>query len=387
MKVLVVNEYDSVIGGAEQYLRSVLPKLLAFFEIAFFGRVKRSDKTQSSDILTDKAIYSIDTLERAIAWKPDLILDHGISPVDCKKALLKAAPNHLFCHNHVGTCISGFRSHQFPRPTPCMKKFGLGCLFHYLPRRCGGRNPIEMVRLHRLNQDYRNLLSQYRSLIVFSSAMHRIYENHGVESKNLQHLRFFPPEIDAGEEPTTHPISGNLLFLGRLTKIKGASYLIRSVELAQKQLSIPLSLTIAGAGQELESLQMQASNSKIPIHFPGWVSGVEKQQLIKKHDLILVPSLWSEPFGLIGVEAAACGVPSVATDMGGISDWCISGETGELVPSNPISPNEIAKRIIKILSDPAYWHHLRIGAWKFARMCSIDDHVSSLVSHIMSHEP
>ena len=54
--------------------------------------------------------------------------------------------------------------------------------------------------------------------------------------------------------------------------------------------------------------------------------------LFARASLVAIPSLWPEPFGLVGLEAAQFGVPAVAFDVGGIGEWLTDGGNGILVP-------------------------------------------------------
>jgi glycosyltransferase involved in cell wall biosynthesis len=76
----------------------------------------------------------------------------------------------------------------------------------------------------------------------------------------------------------------------------------------------------------------------------------------------VVPSVWPEPFGLVGPEAAAYGVPAAAYAVGGIPDWLQDGVNGHLAPGNPPMAAGLADAIVNCLGDPAHYEQLRRGA-------------------------
>ena len=87
--------------------------------------------------------------------------------------------------------------------------------------------------------------------------------------------------------------------------------------------------------------------------------------------------MWPEPFGLVGLEAAALGVPAIATDTGGIRDWLRDDVNGVLVPA-PASASTFGERLASLLSDPTRLSALGAGALDRAREMSVEAHVSRL---------
>jgi len=81
----------------------------------------------------------------------------------------------------------------------------------------------------------------------------------------------------------------------------------------------------------------------------------QSQEVIKKYlyesVLIVVPSAYREMFGLIGLEAFACEIPVIASDVAGIPEWCIHEKTGLLVEME--NADDLAQAIQRILSDEA----------------------------------
>jgi glycosyltransferase involved in cell wall biosynthesis len=259
------------------------------------------------------------------------------------------------------------------------------CLVLYYPRRCGGLNPVTMWKMYERSGERKAQLGKYAAILVASAHMRREYERHGVKPERI-HLAALP-NPNEGAEFHTAPRTGsrsNLLFLGRVTKLKGAAELLGAIPIAEKQLGRPLAVTIAGDGPERQRLEELARRNRLKAEFTGWVGSSRKADLMEQADLMVVPSLWPEPFGLVGIEAGAHGLPAVAYDVGGISDWLISAYSGELAPGHPPTVEGLADAITRALSDPSHYSGLCRGAREVAGRFTLAAHVSKLESTLES---
>jgi glycosyltransferase involved in cell wall biosynthesis len=168
--------------------------------------------------------------------------------------------------------------------------------------------------------------------------------------------------------------------VGRLVDVKGGHHLIQALPLASARLAYPLSLTIAGSGPEEPRLRTLAKSIGADVNFAGWVEGAKLDSLMRKADLLAIPSLWPEPFGLVGIEAGCVGLPSVAYASGGVLDWLIAGESGELAAADPPTPAGLADAIVRALADPPHHQRLRHGAWEMSKRFSVESHMDKLES-------
>jgi type III pantothenate kinase len=72
------------------------------------------------------------------------------------------------------------------------------------------------------------------------------------------------------------------------------------------------------------------------VHLTGWIDAPDLRALLRECRVSVMPSLWAEPFGIVGLEAMAAGRATIATAAGGALEWTAEGETGLLVPPGDI---------------------------------------------------
>lgn len=117
------------------------------------------------------------------------------------------------------------------------------------------------------------------------------------------------------------PRNQDLVFLGRLVSDKGADILLQALGLLKKRGLTP-HLTIIGSGPEAEPLAqlVQELDLSDQVQFRGAQSGLELVQSLNAHRILVVPSRWAEPFGIVALEGIACGCVVVGSEAGGLKD-------------------------------------------------------------------
>jgi glycosyltransferase involved in cell wall biosynthesis len=90
--------------------------------------------------------------------------------------------------------------------------------------------------------------------------------------------------------------------------------------------------------------------------------------------------LWDEPFGIVGLEALAAGVPVVASDVGGIPSWLVDGEAGLLVPRG--DSDALAEKLGIVLRDDDAHRRLAEAAPDVVARFSIERHLELLLPEL-----
>ena len=143
-----------------------------------------------------------------------------------------------------------------------------------------------------------------------------------------------------------HPI---ILFIGNLEKLKDIDSLIKAIPIIKK--SIPnIRVFIGGEGSEENKLKKLAKKLNIEenVKFLGFASGDYKYSWYKTADLCVIPSLY-ETFGIVCLEAMACGKPVVASNIGGIPFVVEDRETGLLFECG--NAKDLAEKVIFLLQN------------------------------------
>ncbi len=140
-----------------------------------------------------------------------------------------------------------------------------------------------------------------------------------------------------------------ILYVGRLTKRKGVDILLKAIPMI-KDLIPNILLYIIGEGPQDNELKEIVKDLNIDnnVKFLGFVSEEEKYSYYKHVDICIIPSI-DEPFGIVLLEAMACGKPIVASNVGGIPFVVEDGKTGILV--KPGDVDILAEKIIMLLQS------------------------------------
>jgi glycosyltransferase involved in cell wall biosynthesis len=123
-----------------------------------------------------------------------------------------------------------------------------------------------------------------------------------------------------------------LLWVGRMDPVKGAHRAIEAARLAGRTLVLAGPVQPGQAGQEeyfRELVEPHVDGRR--VHYVGDVGGTAKQELFANALALLMPIRWREPFGMVMVEALACGTPVIAFPEGAAAEIVIDGENGMLV--------------------------------------------------------
>ena len=145
-------------------------------------------------------------------------------------------------------------------------------------------------------------------------------------------------------EKTVSP-ADYVIYVGRLSREKGLTALLKAFK------GLPdLKLVMLGEGpQELELKRFVRDNDMQNVEFQGFVDGEAKRNIIQKALFLVFPSECYESFGYTIIEGYGCGVPVIASDLGGARELVTEGETGYLF--QPGDPEDIQRKVNRMLED------------------------------------
>ncbi len=155
-----------------------------------------------------------------------------------------------------------------------------------------------------------------------------------------------------------------ILFVGRLVREKGVSMLLEAVKELRKE--IPANLIVVGDGPMRDHLVRKTLDLGLDgnVRFTGFVDSSTLISLYRTCDVCVVPSL-HEPFGMVALEAMAAKIPTVVSDVGGLSEIVEDGVNGIKVP--PGDRKLLAGALRGVLEDPSLAEQLRTNGNRHIR--------------------
>jgi glycosyltransferase involved in cell wall biosynthesis len=417
MRIAIANRNRRRVGGAETYVnQSILLLHNLGHELLSLTEVDEPPSYDQIALPNGVAGMCVAEMGRDAAllalqeWRPDVVYAHGIQDVSLERDIIRIAPSIFFVHTFTGTCISGQKTFKSPVVKPCSRQFGWKCLLHYYPHRCGGLNPFTMWESYLSQAKRLENLRQYDAIVTHSTYMFNECVKHGIDPGRVHKLSDYErndcsDSAQTSEESHTDdsalsssrskftgdaPLS-RLLYIGRMEFLKGGEVLLDALHDAQTQLGRPLHVTFAGDGRdrlkwEAKASDVQSRHPELSIEFVGWLTGAQLEALLVNSDLLVLPSLWPEPFGLVGLEAGKLGVPVAAFAVGGIPDWLFAGVNGYLAPGETPTAAGLADAIVNCLQNPAHHAQLRRGAMDVSRRLDMGTDMGALLKVLEQFE-
>jgi glycosyltransferase involved in cell wall biosynthesis len=189
------------------------------------------------------------------------------------------------------------------------------------------------------------------------------------QDKTHVHLNGLDCKTFTPKMPVTEKDPSLVLYVGRLIPYKGCGYLIRAMQLVQRDR--PGSrLVIIGDGTSRDGLQELAKSLKINCDFLGELKPAEVRSWLEKARVFCAPSVTlergeSEAFGVVFLEAQAMGVPVVSFRHGGIPETMREGVTGLLAEERDVKG--LTDHILRYLRDDKFWSHSREEGMQWVR--------------------
>ena len=178
---------------------------------------------------------------------------------------------------------------------------------------------------------------------------------------------YHPQPSGSRRTPLAPPGHKVLIHISNFRPIKRVRDVIRIF--AGVRSAMPATLVLIGDGPERDAAEQETDRLGLghDVRFFGKVDQVS--DVLRSSDLFLLPSQ-TESFGLAALEAMACGVPVIASDVGGLPEVVVNGETGFLAPVGAV--DEMVDRARSILSDAARLARMRAAASEHALVFSAE---------------
>lgn len=175
------------------------------------------------------------------------------------------------------------------------------------------------------------------------------FVRHGIIPSGIDRLNLKAPETESCPGPD-RPWDWKLGYFGRFDPRKGTETLIRGFALLPERAS----LVMYGRGGEAEKERLRRLAESLGIGERVSFGTLESSELgaaYRALDCVVFPSEWPEPFGLVPLEAMECGVPVVATGVGGSADFTLDDVNAVLFPAG--DPAGLAEAVRRLADDPS----------------------------------
>ncbi len=306
--------------------------------------------------------------------QPDVIHVHQANDPYLLSALTQRWPVLHFVHNHVLTCPSG--THLYRRTGEvCTRQPGPLCLISAYTKRCNSRRPERLLWSYARCFSARHCARRAMLLAVHSQFMKNSLVASGFPASKITVIPAMTvlPELP---QPLPPADPGLILYVGRIVPEKGLLVLLQALRRLRVQ---DWRLTVAGTGYLEKRARdlVRRLGLERQVEFRGWLGQAELSDLYFRASVVAAPTIWPEPYGLIGPEAMVYARPLVAFGVGGIPEWLHDGVNGFLVRPGDIAG--FAAALDRVLADPAAARQMGLAGRELAiHNFNPSDHIDTL---------
>ncbi len=328
-KILMVSSNRGFVGGVERFmvqmatiLREQNWEIYGLFEQTAFQDPAFDKAFDDFEVLD--AIELEDLIEDYIELGIELVCFHKVAKWQWIKQLQSKFVTTVIVHDHDYYCLRRHKYFAFRRIN-CTLPFST----FYCPL-CAGmiEKSDRSFKLIDVEQKFLTLkhIRECNVSFVLSEFMRDNLLMNKWQSSKVHKLipAQIPLEGSQTQDRQSIPV---VLYVGQLIRGKGVDLLLKSLAL----INSTFKCIILGRGNDQKYLERLTEKLGLStrVEFREWTNDVSA--VYKESDILVVPSRWQEPYGLIGLEAFAHKLPVVAFDVGGISEWLNPSSNGILV--------------------------------------------------------
>jgi glycosyltransferase involved in cell wall biosynthesis len=336
-------------------------------------RIEEQDHTAGLTVIESAALHDRNACMQArvggaLTFDAAVVHIHQLDDPALVKFMRTRSPTVASAHAYTA-CPAGF--YYFTPGHECTRPRGPGCVGNMLFGGClHARDPRKLPSRYRQSGRALQALREADLTVSYSRFVDRYLATNAVARRAT--VPYFPtvePRPSAGGERR------RVVFAGRIVDEKGVHVLLRAAR------EVAAEFVICGKGRRLAAMRKLASDLGVAdrVRFRGWLSAEALARELAEASVLALPSLWPEPFGLVGIEAHCAGRPVVASDTGGVRDWLDDGVSGVLVP--PGDADALARALGQLLADPRRQDEMgAAGRATVAARYSRERHVASLLA-------
>jgi glycosyltransferase involved in cell wall biosynthesis len=359
---MLAQSYAPVIGGEERVVEDLSRELVARGHSVAVATLSRDSSSGSDGVRVHVLRSSIYRLPRRFH---DAERRHAIpapdpeTVFDLRRVIRKESPDVVHAHNWIAHSYTPLRRSAGVPMVLSLHDYALICAtkrLFYKNVVCSGPGIAKCVECagQRYGRTAGGALAvgmkltvphTRRAVDMFVPISEAVREGCGLQGGDP--YRVIPnfvrqlPDRPANDDPRLNalPRVPFILFFGDATVDKGARHLAN----VYRRLDSPPPLVFAGRCfvDELRTIPGVILNGPLPHHLAI--------EAVRRSLFTVVPSLWAEPFGLVALETAAAGKPIVASDIGGLRDIVVHGETGLLVQAT--DEHDLRSALHRLISD------------------------------------